>query len=209
MQIVRPIQRGNPNVTIISESGLYAAILRSRKPEAKVFRKWVTAEVLPSIHRHGVYMTRPVAEAALTDRTSFMEGATRLAQETVGRAGSKPTFAGWPAPDDVTGGLTRLAQEAVAREPSGQGIPAGLLEGWPSSFRTSSPTHRAARRSAPYSGSPSKGIALAGYSAPAPSGCAGAATPGVMPGKVRKATAARRAVGSKPWKYVPSIPACA
>jgi prophage antirepressor-like protein len=42
-------------VTIISESGLYAAILKSRRPEAKRFRKWVTAEVLPSIRKTGGY----------------------------------------------------------------------------------------------------------------------------------------------------------
>lgn len=40
---------------VISESGLYAVILRSDKPEAKPFRKWVTAEVLPSIRQHGFY----------------------------------------------------------------------------------------------------------------------------------------------------------
>lgn len=40
---------------IISESGLYAAILRSDKPEAEPFRKWVTAEVLPSIRKYGYY----------------------------------------------------------------------------------------------------------------------------------------------------------
>ena len=42
-------------VTIISESGLYHALLKSRKPEAKPFRKWVTAEVLPAIRRSGGY----------------------------------------------------------------------------------------------------------------------------------------------------------
>ena len=42
-------------VTIINESGLYSAILRSRKPEAKRFKKWVTAEVLPSIRKTGMY----------------------------------------------------------------------------------------------------------------------------------------------------------
>ena len=47
--------RGNPNVNIINESGLYALILRSRKPEAKRFRKWVTSEVLPAIRKTGSY----------------------------------------------------------------------------------------------------------------------------------------------------------
>lgn len=41
----------------ITESGLYALILRSRKPEAKRFRKWVTAEVLPNLRKYGVYST--------------------------------------------------------------------------------------------------------------------------------------------------------
>ena len=41
--------------TIINESGLYTVILRSDKPQAKPFRKWVTSEVLPSIRKHGSY----------------------------------------------------------------------------------------------------------------------------------------------------------
>ena len=44
-------------MTFINESGLYAVILRSDKPEAKPFRKWVTAEVLPTIRQKGGYMT--------------------------------------------------------------------------------------------------------------------------------------------------------
>ena len=47
--------RGNPNMAVVSESGLYALIFTSRKPEAKVFKKWVTSEVLPSIRKTGVY----------------------------------------------------------------------------------------------------------------------------------------------------------
>ena len=47
--------RGNPNVNIINESGLYALILKSRKLEAKRFRKWVTSEVLPAIRKTGKY----------------------------------------------------------------------------------------------------------------------------------------------------------
>ncbi|ACU89014.1 prophage antirepressor [Desulfomicrobium baculatum DSM 4028] len=46
----------NGNVTIINESGLYSLILRSRKAEAKRFKKWVTSEVLPSIRKHGGYL---------------------------------------------------------------------------------------------------------------------------------------------------------
>lgn len=46
------------NTTIINESGLYSVILRSDKPQAKPFRKWVTSEVLPSIRKTGVYALR-------------------------------------------------------------------------------------------------------------------------------------------------------
>ena len=47
---------GNPNRAIVSESGLYALVLASRKPEAHEFQRWVTHEVLPSIRKHGGYM---------------------------------------------------------------------------------------------------------------------------------------------------------
>ena len=47
---------GNQEMNIINESGLYNLIFRSRKPEAKKFRKWVTAEVLPSIRKTGMYV---------------------------------------------------------------------------------------------------------------------------------------------------------
>jgi prophage antirepressor-like protein len=40
-------------ISLINESGLYSLVLRSRKPEAKKFKKWVTGEVLPSIRKHG------------------------------------------------------------------------------------------------------------------------------------------------------------
>ena len=43
--------------TVITESGLYAVILRSDKPNAKEFRKWVTSEVLPTIRKNGAYLT--------------------------------------------------------------------------------------------------------------------------------------------------------
>jgi len=46
---------GNQQMTVINESGLYSAILKSRKPEAKKFKKWVTSEVLPSIRKTGSY----------------------------------------------------------------------------------------------------------------------------------------------------------
>lgn len=45
----------NRNMWLISESGLYALVLRSSKPQAKLFRKWITSEVIPSILKNGYY----------------------------------------------------------------------------------------------------------------------------------------------------------
>lgn len=56
LRITEGIQKGNPNVNIISESGLYKLIMRSRKPAAKKFVKWVTKDVLPSIRKTGAYV---------------------------------------------------------------------------------------------------------------------------------------------------------
>jgi len=47
---------GNQKMTIINESGLYDVLLRSDKPEAKPFKRWITHEVLPSIRKHGGYI---------------------------------------------------------------------------------------------------------------------------------------------------------
>lgn len=56
------IQRGNPNVNIINESGLYSLTLTSRKPQAKAFKKWVTSVVLPAIRKTGGYSAAPVMQ---------------------------------------------------------------------------------------------------------------------------------------------------
>jgi prophage antirepressor-like protein len=52
-------RNGGGLLTIINESGLYALVLRSRKPEARKFAKWVTSEVLPSIRKTGSYQSNP------------------------------------------------------------------------------------------------------------------------------------------------------
>ena len=62
---------------IISESGLYTLIMRSNKPEAKQFRKWVTSKVLPSIRQHGFYATPAKVEDILADPDTFI----RILQE--------------------------------------------------------------------------------------------------------------------------------
>lgn len=53
---IQGISRGNDQVNVINESGLYSLVLGSRKPEAKKFKKWVTSEVLPAIRKTGRYV---------------------------------------------------------------------------------------------------------------------------------------------------------
>ena len=65
----------------ITESGLYNVILRSDKPEAKPFRKWVTSEVLPTVRKHGAYMTPDTIEKVLTDPDTIIRLATTLKEE--------------------------------------------------------------------------------------------------------------------------------
>lgn len=73
---------GKQAMTIVNESGLYSVILRSDKPEAKPFRKWVTSEVLPSIRKHGAYMTNETLEAAITNPDYLLKVVTALKNET-------------------------------------------------------------------------------------------------------------------------------
>lgn len=47
---------GSQRMSVVSESGLYALVFKSRKPEAQAFRKWVTSEVLPTIRKTGAYV---------------------------------------------------------------------------------------------------------------------------------------------------------
>ena len=54
--VVPEAGKGGKPLTLINESGLYSLVLRSRKPEAKALKKWVTSEVLPAIRRNGGYI---------------------------------------------------------------------------------------------------------------------------------------------------------
>lgn len=72
---------GNQTMKVINESGLYSAILKSKKPQAKAFKKWVTSEVLPSIRKHGAYMTDQVLEQAVTNPEFMIGILTKLKEE--------------------------------------------------------------------------------------------------------------------------------
>lgn len=74
---------GGSDVWMVNESGLYALIMRSNKPEAKAFRKWVTSEVLPTIRKQGAY----VAPSLHTELQDAVEKAMAIAgsQAALGR----------------------------------------------------------------------------------------------------------------------------
>nr|DAT79730.1 MAG TPA: repressor domain protein [Caudoviricetes sp.] len=73
--------RGNPNMTIVNEPGLYALVLGSRKPEAKAFKRWITHEVIPTIRKHGAYMTPEKVEEILLNPDTIIKLATELKEE--------------------------------------------------------------------------------------------------------------------------------
>lgn len=81
---------GTQNMTVLTESGLYRSILNReiayvKEPEAqafvKRFQRWVTHEVLPSIRRHGAYMTESTLEKAVTEPDFLIRLATQIKQE--------------------------------------------------------------------------------------------------------------------------------
>jgi len=63
----------NRGITIINESGLYSLILKSKLPQAKKFKRWVTNEVLPAIRKYGMYMTNSVIETIHKNPREFLK----------------------------------------------------------------------------------------------------------------------------------------
>lgn len=72
---------GKQELTIVNEPGLYALVLGSRKPEAKAFKRWITHEVIPTIRKHGAYMTPETIEKVLSDPDTIIKLATELKEE--------------------------------------------------------------------------------------------------------------------------------
>ena len=79
------IELGQRGGWLINESGLYSLVLSSKLPTAKKFRRWVTSEVLPSIRKHGAYMTEQTVEKALTSPDFLIQLATNLKKEQEAR----------------------------------------------------------------------------------------------------------------------------
>ncbi|MDU4059451.1 MAG: Bro-N domain-containing protein [Pseudomonas oryzihabitans] len=88
-QIV-PTPGGDQEMLVINESGLYSAILRSRKAEAKRFKKWVTAEVLPAIRKHGRYEEEQGKMSTLIGQTIGTDGFHVLGSLVAGKVRALP-----------------------------------------------------------------------------------------------------------------------
>jgi prophage antirepressor-like protein len=109
------------STTVVSESGVYALIFTSRKPIAKQFRKWVTAEVLPTLRRTGRFEIEP-AEPEIEvlapdplDSVERVRTALQMVREARITFGNKAAQRAWLASGlpDVTGQLSPLAKLAV------------------------------------------------------------------------------------------------
>lgn len=77
---------GMQKLDFINEPNLYRLIFQSRKPEAEVFQEWVFAEVLPSIRKHGGYLTQKKIDEVLSDPDTIIALAQNLKTERARRA---------------------------------------------------------------------------------------------------------------------------
>lgn len=113
---------GQQEVSVITEPGLFSLILRSRKPEAKAFKRWVTHRVLPEIRRTGGYSPRPELPAlprtfaeALRELAATVE-ARELAEERADAL--DPAAHSWTTLADAGGDYSlRQAAQILDRDP--------------------------------------------------------------------------------------------
>lgn len=119
---------GVQNMTVITESGLYRAILNreigyldgEKKTFVHRFQRWVTHEVLPSIRKHGAYMTQQTLDKALTSPDFLIQLATRLKEEQEKVKALEPKA---KALDDFTNVEDRLLVRDAAKILSNAGTP--------------------------------------------------------------------------------------
>ena len=76
---------GVQELQAVNEYGLYSLVLGSRKPEAKEFKRWITHEVIPSIRKHGAYMTPATLEEAILNPDFGIRLLTSLKEEREAR----------------------------------------------------------------------------------------------------------------------------
>ena len=72
---------GQRGATLVNESGMYSLVISSKLPGARKFKRWITSEVLPSIRKHGAYMTPEKIEDVLMNPEFIIRLATELKEE--------------------------------------------------------------------------------------------------------------------------------
>jgi anti-repressor protein len=87
-----PTTGGNQQKKFINEGNLYRLIVRSRLPEAEKFESWVFDEILPTIRKHGAYLTPQKVEEVLLDPDTIIQLATQLKQERMERSKLQEKF---------------------------------------------------------------------------------------------------------------------
>ncbi|MFJ7069881.1 phage antirepressor [Streptomyces sp. NPDC101115] len=102
-EVVDSAGRRQPNAYIVSEPGLYSLVMRSRKPQARAFKRWVRHDVLPSIRRTGKY---EVSVPVLGDPLDELERTADMLRQAIGVA------------REERAGREAAEQRAAALEPS-------------------------------------------------------------------------------------------
>ena len=113
----------NTEANIVNESGLYKIVLRSDKPEAKEFQRWVTHDVLPSIRMHGGYMLgqeHMTPEQMALASMRWLQSKVREQEEQLGRQRPKVLFA-----DAVSAAHTDILVGDLAKILKGNGVDIG------------------------------------------------------------------------------------
>lgn len=106
-------------MTVITEAGLYACILKSRVPAAREFKRWVIHEILPAIRKHGGYLTPAAAKEALTDPDFIIRLATQLKEERARTAELEGPAKAWSTFQDEDGDYSVSdAAKVLCRDPA-------------------------------------------------------------------------------------------
>lgn len=117
--------RQNKETIIVNESGVYSLIILSKMPEAKKFKRWVTNEVLPTINKHGAYITPEKLEEVLLNPDTLIQLAQNLKTEQEARKKAEKELA---FKNDVIQGLVDDIPLADKRRRISQIIRKGCLD---------------------------------------------------------------------------------
>ncbi|WP_180967243.1 phage antirepressor [Zhihengliuella halotolerans] len=118
---------GYQQMTIVSEAGLYSAILGSKVPGAKAFKRWVTHEVLPAIRKTGNYSTAPVPTGPELLALAVVEAQQMIAAKDERIAALEPAADAWAVVCSTAGTLTISDAAKCISDEGGVKIGAGRL----------------------------------------------------------------------------------